>query len=168
MNIKKSHFALVAVAFIATVYMFQLQPYLFTAPVIPFTMPTKELDEWVNAIFWPLTWILYGLGIFVTLIWVGFAMRSQFVRAKDVLSTQIRWWLLAIGFVVVGQGSFFALSFFNEWLDGSRSSEPLLWVPLFILIDLVLLFWLPTAIATPRSLRYIPPLSMFLRKLYGG
>jgi hypothetical protein len=167
MNVK-SFFALIITFAIATIYILLIQPYLFTAPVIPFTMPTKELDEWANVIFWPLTWILYGLGVTVTLIWIVSAARSQFVRAKDVLSTRIRWWSLALVFFVAGQGSFFALSFFNEWLDGSRSSEPLLWVPLFIIIDLGLLFWIPTAIATPRSLRYIPPLSMFLRKLYGG
>jgi hypothetical protein len=164
----KTFLALMVAFAIATLYLLLLQPYLFTSPIVPFSMSTRNLEEWTAVIFWPQTWILYGMGIFMTLCWLSKAALTRFVRAKDVLSTQGLWWILAILYVIFGLGAFFALSYFNGWLDGSQSIEPILWFPPFVVVAMLFMFWLPTAIATPRSMRYIPPFAMTLRKLYGG
>jgi hypothetical protein len=164
----KQFIALIIAFAIATAFVLGLQPFLFYQPIIPFSMTMNELEEWLGAVLWPITWTLYGLGVVVLFIWIWKATTSKFTRATEVLSTQGFWWLLLIIYVVLGIGIFLAIAFFNGWMDGSRSFEPLFWFPPFVFLDGILLFWLPTAIATPRSMRYIPPLAMQLRKLYGG
>jgi hypothetical protein len=164
----KNFLALTTAFAIATLYLLLLQPYLFTFPIVPFSMSARNLEEWTALVFWPETWILYLMGVFMTLCWIVKAALTRFVRATQVLSTQGLWWVMAILYVILGLGSFFALSFFNGWLDGDRTIEPLLWFPPFVVVAMLFGFWLPTAIATPRSMRYIPPLAMTLRKLYGG
>ncbi len=164
----KAWLALMVSFAIATVFILVLQPHLFSEPIIPFTMSNKELDEWMESIFGITNWILFVLGFVFLLIWILKAVNSKFTRASDVLSTGFVWWLLFLGYCVLGIIIFMAISFFNGWLDGSKSIEPLFWYSLFVIIDGFFIFWLPTAIATPRSMRYVPPLAMTLRKLYGG
>jgi|688.fasta_scaffold1025216_2 hypothetical protein len=164
----KDFFALAVAFFVATLFVLVLQPFLFYQPVIPFSMTTNDLEDWLGAVFWPTTLIVYGLGIFFLFIWILKAAKSKFTNAKRALSNQGLWWLLLIINVILGLIAFFAVSFFSGWLDGEKSIEPLFWVPPFIILDAIFIYWLPTAIATPRSLRYVPPLAMTLRKLYGG
>ncbi len=160
--------ALVVTIAIATVFVLLVQPWLFDYPVIPLTMANKQIQDWSSAILWPISWSLYGLGLLLTFIWIVKASTSRFTRAEEVLSTKWQWWLMTFFFIVLGIFIFMGLSFFNGWFDGKRSLEPVFWFPLFIFIDWIFLFWLPTALATPKSMRYVPPLSMTLRNLYRG
>lgn len=166
MKIKDFVVLLITVA-IATLWIWIVQPYLFGS-VIPFSMTNNDLQDWLGAVFFPTTWILYGSGIFVTLIWLAKATKTRSIHAKQTLSHQGLWWLLLLFYGLFNLIAFFTISFFSGWLDDNRSLEPLFITPLFILFDLLILYWLPTALATPRSLRYVPPLAMTLRKLYGG
>lgn len=167
MNFRKHHIALFVTWVIASLLVLLLQPNLFGS-VIPFSMTNNDLQDWLGAVFWPTTWIVYGSGIFFLLIWMAKAAKGQFIHAKGTLSNQGFWWLLLIFYGLFNLIVFFAISFFTGWLVEDKSLEPLFIMPPFILIDIALLYWLPTALATPRSLRYVPPLSMTLRKLYGG
>lgn len=163
----KEFIALIITGAIATVVILWLQPYLFSS-VIPFSMNSRELDNWLGKVFWPTTWMIYGLGVFLTLIWIGKAAKSRYSHANQVLANGGLWWLLCIFCGLLSLIGFLIISFFTGWLNDGQSLEPLWILPPFIVVDVVLLYWLPTAIATPRSFRYLPPFSMTLRKLYGG
>lgn len=164
----KDFFALIIAFAIATGFVLLLKPYLFKEAIIPFTMSDNELEDWMGTIFMPTNFILYGLGILALFIWILKAARTQFMTSKEVLSNQTFWWILLVVYWILGIVIFMSISFFSGWMDGSKSIEPLFWFPPFIVLDGIFLFWLPTAIATPRSMRYVPPFAMTLRKLYGG
>ncbi len=164
----KDFFALAVSFAIATGIVLGLIPYLFYEPIIPFTMSSNELEDWMGTIFMPTNFILYGIGAFILFLWIFKAARTPFITSKEVLSTGFFWWLLLIIYWVLGIIIFMSVSFFSGWMDGTKSIEPLFWFPPFVIINGIFLFWLPTAIATPRSLRYVTPFAMTLRKLYGG
>lgn len=164
----KDFFVLFVSFAIATGIVLGLIPYLFNEAIIPFTMSDNELEDWIETVFWMTNFFLYLLGIIILFIWILKAARAKFISATDVISTRFFWWLLLIGYWILGIIIFMAISFFNGWMDGTKSIEPLFWFPPFVVLDGVFLFWLPTAIATPRSMRYVPPFAMTLRKLYGG
>ena len=153
----KDFFALIITVAVATVFVLLLKPYLFNQPVLPLTMSNNEIEDWMGAIFWPTTFVLYALGILVLFIWILKAARSQFMTATEVLSNQLFWWILLAVYWILGIVIFMSVSFFSGWMDGSKSLEPLFWFPPFVLLDGIFLFWLPTAIATPRSMRYVGP-----------
>lgn len=104
----------------------------------------------------------------LSLFWIAKALSSGFTKAQDVLSTGGLWWIFAIVLGVVTMLALVGLSFLNGWFDDSRNLEPFFWLLGFIIVDVLLIFWLPTALATPKSMRYVPPGSMLLRKIYGG
>ena len=163
----KDFVALLITWVIATLWMGIAQPNLFGS-MIPFSMTNNDLQDWLGAVFLPTMWVVYVSGIVFALIWLGKGTKGQYINAKQVLSNGWFWWLLLFFGYLFNLIVFFAISFFTGWLDDGQSLEPLFIMPLFILVDIALLYWLPTALATPRSLRYVPPLSMTLRKLYGG
>jgi len=167
MPFKKHYLALLVTFAIISIWVLMVQPNLF-ASVIPFSMTNNDLQDWLGAVFVPTNWVVYSLGIICLLIWFGWAKVSRWINAKAVLSNRFWWWLLLVLYGLFSLIVFFAISFFTGWLNDGQSLEPLFIVPPFILFDITLLYWLPTALATPRSLRYVPPLSMTLRKLYGG
>ncbi len=164
----KDCFALAVSFAIATGIVLGLIPYLFREPIIPLTMSSNELEDWIGTIFMTTNFILYGIGAFILFIWIFKAARTPFMTSEETLSTGFLWWLLLIIYWILGIVIFMSVSFFSGWMDGTKSIEPLFWFPPFVIINGILLFWLPTAIATPRSMRYIPPFAMTLRKLYGG
>ena len=164
----KDFFALIIAFAVATGFVLLLKPYLFNEPILPLTMSSNEIEDWMGTIFWPTTFILYLLGIIILFIWILKAARTQFMTATEVLSNQTFWWILLAVYWILGIVIFMSVSFFSGWMDGSKSIEPLFWFPPFVVLDGIFLFWLPTAIATPRSMRYVPPFAMTLRKLYGG
>ncbi len=72
-------------------------------------------------------------------------------------------------FIRAGQlGSHFRLVLFHELIDEKDFIQFLIYLCGFAIVDVLLLFWLPTAIATPRTMRYVPPGSQLLRSIYGG
>lgn len=169
MNIKWRAWLALLVSFaIATVFVLILQPHLFNEPILPFSISNKELEEWTESIFGITNFILFILGFVVLLIWILIATSSKFTKATDALSKGFFWWLFLIGYWLLGIVIIMSISFFSGWMDGGKDMEPSYWLSFFVLIDGVVLFWLPSAIGTPGSMRYVPPFAMTLRKFYGG
>jgi hypothetical protein len=160
--------ALVVTVAIATIVIFGLQPWLLGGSGLPLSLSRGNLDKWAAEILFPTLYVVYVLGALLLLFWIAKALSSGFTKAKDVLSTGGLWWIFAIVLGVVTMLALVGLSFFNGWFDDSRNLEPFFWLLGFIIVDVLLIFWLPTALATPKSMRYVPPGSMLLRKIYGG
>lgn len=156
--------ALAIVWVVATLFLFVGQIHLFKAPVLPLTMTSKEIAQWLEQILWPMTWALYLGGGLLTLIWLTMASQRRFTKTTEVLKNGLYWWLMAIALFGISLVLFLVLS----WFNGDFDLEVLYWFPPFIALDVLFLFWLPTAIASPRLFRNLPPGSGLLRKLYRG
>lgn len=160
--------ALAVTVAIAVIVVFGVQPWLFSGQGLPLSLSTSRLDKWAEEILMPSLYVVFGLGILLVFLWMFKALSSGFTRTEDVLKTGGMWWLSAILLGVISLLTLVALTFFRGWFEDSRNLEPFYWLFGFILLDVLFVYWLPTAIATPKSMRYVPPGSMLLRKIYGG
>ena len=160
--------ALAVTVAIATVVIFGLQPWLLGGSGLPLSLSRGNLDRWAEEILMPSLYVVFGLGAFFLFLWMAKASISQFTRTEDVLRTGGMWWLSAVLLGLISLLSMIALTFFRGWFEDSRNLEPFFWLFGFIILDVLFIYWLPTAIATPKSMRYVPPGSMLLRKIYGG
>ncbi len=157
----------VAVA-IAVIVIFGIQPWLFSGQGLPLSLSTSQLDKWAEEILMPSLYVVFGLGAFLLFLWMVKALTTGFTRTADVLKTGGIWWLYAVLLGLISLLTMIALTFFRGWFEDSRNLEPFYWLVAFILVDGLFIYWLPTAIATPKSMRYVPPGSMLVRKIYRG
>jgi hypothetical protein len=160
--------ALAVTVAIAIIFIFAVQPWLFSGQGVPLSLSPSRLDKWAEEILMPSLYVVFGLGILLLFLWMVKASTSQFTRTQDVLRTGGMWWLSAILLGLISLLTMIGLTFFRGWFEDSRNLEPFYWLFAFILIDVLFIYWLPTAIATPKSMRYVPPGSMLLRKIYNG
>ena len=103
------------------------------------------------------------------LIWLARTMTSRPSSSAQVRSMQPQWWLAAV--LLTGFG-WLCLGWFTifKWQVNGRSPiegagvnfYPVLpggWILLtgFVFLDVILLFWLPTMLASPRTYRFVVP-----------
>ena len=160
--------ALAVTVAIAVIVIFGIQPWLFSGQGLPLSLSTSQLDKWAEEILMPSLYVVFGLGAFLLFLWMAKALTTGFTRTADVLKTGGIWWLYAVLLGLISLLTMIALTFFRGWFEDSRNLEPFYWLVAFILVDVLFIYWLPTAIATPKSMRYVPPGSMLVRKIYRG
>jgi hypothetical protein len=165
----KNFITLITTLGLASIFVLVLQPHIFQEPMIPLSMSSRDLDTWWSNIFSPTTNIIFVAGLVTTLIWFIKATTSKYTKSSDVLGARLLWWGIFWGYLLL---SFIAFAGLNYFANNSNKPikgifEASLWSAPFLLLDVILLFWLPTASSTPKTLRYIPPFSMSLRKLIG-
>jgi hypothetical protein len=69
----------------------------------------------------------------------------------------VAWWIFLL-FPVLS--ICVAISFFTG------SNDTLVFLTIFFVLDILLLFWLPTATSTPGGLKFLPPGSIHLRRFF--
>jgi hypothetical protein len=164
MNTRQKEFlCLLVIMIMGVVIAVGLQPWLLQQ--LPFSMTNKELDEWMDSVFSPVNYGILILGILTSLFWYIRAYKVQFMKAKPAINNRIFWWILLCLYWLIGAIAYLLMAYSNEWLGEGEGAVASL---ICLCVDVVFLYWLPTAMATPKSLRYVPPFSVELRKLYGG
>jgi len=158
--------ALAVTVAIAVIFIFAVQPWLFDGQAIPLSLSSSRLDKWAEEILRPSLYVVFGLGSLLLFLWMAKALTTGFTRTEDVLRTGGVWWLYAILLGLISLLTMIALTFFRGWFEDSRNLEPFYWLVGFILLDVLFIYWLPTAISTPKSMRYVPPGAMLIRKIY--
>lgn len=141
---------------IGAVLMFYLQPWLYNSKVIILTDVLTQ--NWLYQNYFPGSVIVYTTSLISTVLWLIMAVRAKVIRSVDAYQWQVVWWvvgLLPILSICV------AIYFFKD------SKDALLSLTSLYIMDILLLFWLPTATSTPGLLKYVPPGSFFLRRIIG-
>ena len=167
---QKEALALTISIVIGIVIIFGLQPFLLADPAA-LAMVTQDVDGityWEDIVMQPLLVGIFVSSVLFLLVWFGIAVTRNFMRSRDAFGTRVIWFGLAIGLFIIYELLFLAFGFTGLLAEGTAPIQlHLLILPTFF-VDLLILFWLPTALATPRALRYVPPLSMKVRSLIGG
>lgn len=164
----KSWCALMFSVAIAIIWNLLIKFNLFFQPILPLAATTNEIEAWVADVFWLNNIITLVLGFGLLGFWIWMAYTQQFIRAELVITKRALWYFLLLFHFIASFLIFLAVSYFVGWLDDGRYLEFLGWYFPCLFIDTFLLFWFPSALATPRSMRNIPWLASTLRKLYGG
>ena len=135
--------------------MFFVQPTLFEKGIFPIT--DVPLDAWIQNDYMTAARIIFAVCLVCTILWCVLTARARIEGSRHVNPWFLTWWVIGV-FPIVAIG--IALYFFN------RSEQALLVLTAFWIIDVLLLYWLTTAIATPRQLKYVPPGAPFLRSIF--
>ena len=112
--------------------------------------------------------VLWAGCITALMIWIGITWSSKPTSSKQTRQMQPMWWIAAGSLSAFG---WLCLSWFTifQWqvtgvspTQGGTNFYPVPaggWLLLlgFVLIDVVLLFWLPTLLASPRTYRFVVP-----------
>jgi hypothetical protein len=133
------------------IWIFLIQNFLFSDPLAGFLSQKSSNRSFV------LLWISCLIGL---MAWLFFTIKSKTRNADEVMQMRSRWWLTAMSLIGLG--------WFYQWLI--LRADPLPpegWfiLLLFVPVDVLLLFWIPTLLASPGSYRYVVPGAV---KLLGG
>jgi hypothetical protein len=129
------------------------QGQLFLEGIIGIEVDTQE---WFEDYYFIGATIVYLTALFSAILWYFIASIVKIDDVNDSRSMAFVWWLLLL-FPIIAICA--ALAFFNN------SNDALLWLSLFYVFDVLLVFWFATAISSPGLLKFVVPLSMFLRRL---
>lgn len=168
MKVFKQWFFLFVTALFAIIWIFLFQPYVLSDELNLLSAKTSLLDEWRDTIMWYSLLINYSMSTIFTLIWIIQGVNFKAESSRKTLVKLKLWWFFAIISTSINLSFLLILSYILKFIDQTGFYEFLLWLAFFAIVDVLVAFWLPTAIATPRTMRYLPPGSRLLRSIYGG
>lgn len=133
--------------------------WLFASGMIP--LLDVEPSEWVSIAFIPASLIVLGISAVSAILWyvTALKLRPEFMPGDDMFSAKMKWgaFLFASFLSII-----IALYFFGET---SQEALPYLFVCLFI--NMLISFWLSTALATPSSLSPAVLFAPLIRSILG-
>jgi uncharacterized caspase-like protein len=144
----------IIVIFALSLFLFFAKGQLFVGEVIVLT-DIASVEEWFNGHYSIGASIVYFTSFFSTVLWYFIVANIKIVRQKDAKCISLIWWeFMSLQVIAI----WIAISFFNN------SNDALIWLILFYIFDVGLIFWFTTATTSPGNLKFIPPLSVFLRR----
>ena len=147
---------ILSVSIVGAVLMFLVQPWLYQSGIIPITQ--VEVDTWLAEKYTVGAAIVFCTALSATLIWYVSALRAKITTFLEASPLRLLWGLLLLIPII---GICVALYFYNS------NKEALLSLTFMYAVDVLLIFWLATAISSPGMLKFIPPGSFTIRHLVG-
>ncbi|APD48579.1 hypothetical protein KQ302_09825 [Synechococcus sp. CS-602] len=137
----------------------------------------QNLNVFLPQISSPSFTILWISCTIALLFWIFTTLNGKPRNAAEVKSMQPRWWISTILLVLLG---WLSQLFFTVLIWQIQSASPVegsgvnyyplpaggwLLVMVFVVLNVLLLFWLPTLLASPRTYRFVVPGAV---RLLGG
>ena len=129
--------------------------------------PGLKLDDYLQTGSSPAFSVFWGGCITALLIWISVTWSARPVSSSQTRAMQPMWWLAASILVIFGWLCLGWFTIFQWQVTGTSampgySSYPVPaggWLLLmgFVMLDVILLFWLPTLLASPRTYRLVVP-----------
>jgi hypothetical protein len=145
---------------IGAVFMFVLQPILYSAQIVRLTDVKPE--TWVNNHYFPCALIVFGCAIFGILAWCGLAIKSPPNGLQESKKRATLWWTMGICPIV---SIVIAIALSRQGIIAPKASnEATFSLVLIFFLDVVWLYWLTTATSTPGLAKSIPPGAGFFQR----
>jgi len=135
--------------------MFLIQPILYQNQI--FFISDQPPEIWISNEYIPGTTLVFLVSASAAIAWYFWSARAKIASAEQVQGWKLMWWLIGL-FPVISIGV--AIATYNTSPDGSTT------LAFLYPIDVFLLYWIPTATSSPAPVKYLPPLSVFLRPLF--
>ncbi|WP_126147506.1 hypothetical protein [Synechococcus elongatus] len=168
---KPKELVALAVSIIIGIAIVFLLQYPLLSDDLTLSSLTSEIDGiefWKNVVLQPLLLSITIISLLFIALWIGIATTKTFTRSRDAYAMRATWFILAIVLFIIYEVLLLVFGYTSLLSEGSLPLQLNWLIQPLLFLDLILLFWLPTALATPRALRYVPPLSMKIRSLIGG
>lgn len=140
---------------LGSVLMFYLQPLLYENRI--FLTGDQVVEVWLDEVYNSSALLVYAVSIASTALWYFWGARSDVIAGKEFSRCRVLWG--CIGFAPI-LSIIAVLVFFNT---GDNQAAQVSLTGLLIL-DILVLFWLPTATSSPDAVKYVPFGSFFLRR----
>jgi hypothetical protein len=147
---------ILSVSLTGAALMFLLQPWLYQSGLLAVT--DVDLETWIAEKYTPGAALVFSTALVATILWYVSAVRAKVTSFNEASPMRLVWSLLLLVPIL---GICAALYFFND------SNEALMSLSFLYVIDMLIIYWLATAIASPGLLKFIPPGSFSIRHLIG-
>jgi len=141
---------------LGSVLVLYLQPLLYQNRIL--VAEGQVVETWLDNVYNLSALLVFAVSVAATLLWHFLGSRSNVLAGKEFGRYRVLWGL--IGFAPV-LSIIAVLVFINT---GANQAAQVSLTGLLIL-DVLVLFWLPTATSSPDSVKYVPFGSFFLRRL---
>lgn len=145
---------IITIVVLGAALIFFLQPWLYYSQNI--VIGDVDLKVWLADQYMPGAYLVGGVAIAATFLWYFLSAGAKILSSKDTSQWRLLWWIILLAPVLSIGG---ALAFFN------RSRDALLTLTLLYVLDVLVLFWLPTATSSPMATKFLPPGSFLMRRL---
>lgn len=170
--------ALGATILAGVLWIFLVQNWIFLNLFAGLLLGTNmNLATYLQAGSSPSFSMLFFSCVTAVLIWVFLSLSGQPRNSEEVRRKQPQWWLAFWILVALGWAYQLFFTVFIWQMQGNTPPgvsgisyfpvPPIGWLLLliFVIFDVMLVFWLPTVLASPRSYRFVVPGAV---KLLGG
>lgn len=140
---------------IGLIVMFLVQPFPYRSKIL--RISDIDVGTWINNYYNPGGIVVFVVSVLSTIIWYLMTANAKAHQAKEVAQWVVVWWIFLL-FPVLS--ICVAIYFFNG------SNDARVFLTIFFVLDILLLFWLPTATSTPGGLKFVPPGSIQLRRFF--
>jgi len=153
---------LIGVIAVGLIWIFAIQSEiflnLFSGPLL---IPGEDLQDFLDVSVSPAFKVYWFGCISAVMLWIGRTLNKRPSSSKETRSMQMEWWISAgilLSFGLITLGWYITFQF---WMNKSSpyelSTYGWLLLAIFIVIDGLILFWMPTLLSTPRNFRLVVP-----------
>jgi len=141
---------------LGAILMFLVQPLLYQNQFSFFFIGDQPVDTWISNEYTPGATLVFCVTSAMAIAWYFWSSRAKISRAEQVQGWRLTWWLMGV-VPMLSIGA--AIGFFNTSPDGLAT------LTFCFVVDVLILYWVSTATSSPVPVKYVPPLSSFLRPL---
>lgn len=143
---------IISITIVGAILMLLVQPWLYRSGLI---VLDKDVENWLLTEYTSSTYWVLGASVLATVVWYIAAAGAKPLTAKDTSSWRLLWWIvLLVPIASIGVALY---------LQSEPSTN--LWLVAMYVIDVAVLYWLPTASSSPGHTKYLPPGSRNIRDL---
>lgn len=136
--------------------LFFIQPLLYLRRII--SLGDVSPEQWIENAYTPASILIFTVSLAATGSWYIFASKANLRQSKDTFSWRLLWWVIFLGPVLSVLGGLYICR---------SSSDALISLTLMYTADILLMYWVTTAISSPGHTKFLPPGSFTMRSLLG-
>jgi hypothetical protein len=152
----------ILVTVIGAAFMFLIQPWLYQNTFM--TPNDVTADVWVQTHYIHAATLTFSAAVVCQVIWYLLAIRFN-TRGDDrkIQEQRVPWLILLLITLAIAGIAIYIFNVMGGTIQGT-SADALLSLIGFFFVDVLLVYWLATAISTPGLLKFIPLGSVFIRR----
>ena len=147
---------LISCLIVGALIMFIGQPYLYSSKILRIT--DVPVNEWISNYYMVKATIVFAISLISVIFWSISGVKSKAETHGELKGWRGIWY----GLLFINVLSIFIAIYFTKVSDDALISSAL-----FLLFDVIWIFWLGTALSSPNLFMYLPPGAEKIRSVFG-
>lgn len=133
------------------------QPWLYQSRIVKIT-DVPNIQDWIGNYYMSKAAIVFGISLISVVFWSISGVKSKAETHSELKGWRGIWY----GLLFINVLSIFIAIYFTKVSDDALLSSAL-----FLLFDVIWIFWLGTALSSPNLFMYLPPGAEKIRSVFG-